>query len=185
MLVNELLKIEKDEQELDYRQKKLDSEMIQLQIDPVYNQFAYVSYSDLEKLQEANSRRSSGTEKGINTKQSSTLIAIRAPPGSVLDVTNYQNIEKLKQRAQEEEASAEEIEALQEYLKQKFHIMIQSDPPENKLEDSHDSERMFVDYQGKQPALHSGIDRQIQVFEIVKESREVRRRLEKGEVAEE
>jgi len=41
--------------------------MIQLQIDPVYNQFAYVSYADLEKLQEANSRRSSGTEKGLKS----------------------------------------------------------------------------------------------------------------------
>jgi transcription factor E2F3 len=57
-----------------------------LEQDPIYSQYAYVTYDDIKRLNE-----SEGNEN-------STLLAIRAPMGSTLEVPEPEEIERLHQK---------------------------------------------------------------------------------------
>lgn len=73
-LTEELMRLEEEEKWLDQTTENVENQLSEMAKDPLYEQFAYVTYEDIKKLNQ--------------TKESydCTLLAIRAPKGTTLEI---------------------------------------------------------------------------------------------------
>ncbi|CAI2360569.1 unnamed protein product [Moneuplotes crassus] len=75
-LKDDLLALEEEERLLDGTIENVENQLDEMSKDPLYEQFAYVTFEDINKL------------KNINGDNDSTLVAIRAPKGTTLEIPN-------------------------------------------------------------------------------------------------
>ncbi|OMJ85780.1 hypothetical protein SteCoe_12850 [Stentor coeruleus] len=75
-LSKELDALNKEEEKLDYWTNQIQESLNQLTKDPSYTEYAYVTYDDIRNL------------PNLTEYQNETLLAIRAPPGTNLEVPN-------------------------------------------------------------------------------------------------
>ena len=77
-LNEELLDIEREEKWLDEIIYSINNQLQEMANDELYEKFAYVTYNDIKKL------------NNITDHKDSTLLAIRAPPGTKLEVPDVE-----------------------------------------------------------------------------------------------
>lgn len=78
-LNEELLDIEREESWLEEMINTVHNQLQEMAGDDLYEQFAYVTYDDIKKI------------NNIAEHKDSTLLAIRAPPGTKLEIPDFEN----------------------------------------------------------------------------------------------
>ncbi len=88
--------------------KHLQHHLMALTRDPIYADFAYVTYEDLQAL-----------NKSTNDEDESeqAILAIRAPPGSTFEVPNFSDDQKQA-----------ELAGLVNYLNERYQLFINANP---------------------------------------------------------
>ena len=91
----ELLDMQREEHWLDDMISTVNNQLHEMANDELYEQFAYVTYDDIKKL------------NNITEYKDSTLLAIRAPPGTKLEIPEVQG----QEAGENEEAKEKSVKA--------------------------------------------------------------------------
>jgi vacuolar-type H+-ATPase subunit E/Vma4 len=125
------MRLEEEEKWLDQTTENVENQLSEMAKDPLYEQFAYVTYEDIKKLNQ--------------TKESSdcTLLAIRAPKGTTLEIPDPNSLHDHETTTDVKEESREQFQNQIFLTSPKEEIlvyMINDDQKDIKEEDSDTSE---------------------------------------------